>query len=214
MVERLQKSKKGATFVDLDGTLLAANSMHIFMIHLPWMLLRRKAVGAHIASLWWMGLRTLHAISHRSMKWHLTKSARRHLLDSDWEWLASRMARRINHTVTDYVDAPRLSECSVYIATAAMEEYAAPLARLLGYDGVVATRFTEDKKDYLEMRGSAKLAGIQELQRDKELRLESFITDHTDDFPTASAYPGLTILLNPSKKTAAIFRRGGVTRYL
>lgn len=214
MVERLQEPLKGTTFTDLDGTLISANSMHIFMQRLPGMLMKRGAIGGAIGSLWWNWLRSLRIISHRSMKWHLTKTARRHLEDSDWEELAERMARSVNPKVRDYIQSRRERGCLTYIATAAMEEYALPLSRLLGYDGALATEFTESLDDYEELSRHSKHEAIERLLEEKELRLESFLTDHPDDIPTAAAYPGLTILVGPTKKTADEFRNSGVTRYL
>ena len=214
MVERLQEPLKGTTFVDLDGTLLSANSMHIFMRRLPAMLMKRGAVAGAIASLWWNSMRSLRLVSHHSMKWHLTKTARQHLEDSDWEQLAESMARSVNPKVKDYIQSRRERGCLTYIATAAPEEYTLPLARIMGYEGVLATVFTEDQADYTELSRHAKHEAIERLLDEQQLRLESFLTDHTDDLPTAAAYPGLTILVGVTKKTANEFRNSGVTRYL
>ena len=202
------------TFVDLDGTLVAANSMHIFMRKLPGLLLRRRAVGASIGALRLIGLRSLKLVNHRSMKWHLTKYARRHLLDSDWQLIAEEIARRINYKVKATIESKREKGCLTFIASAALEEYTLPLCRLLGYDGVIATKFTDSMDEYEEMNRYAKHDAIEHLLQDENLRLESFITDHTDDIPTAAVYPGLTIIVNPSKKTADEFRQVGVTRYI
>ncbi|MDE6632391.1 MAG: hypothetical protein K2K23_05270, partial [Muribaculaceae bacterium] len=101
-----------------------------------------------------------------------------------------------------------------YIATAAIEEYSLPLCRLLGYEGAVATKFTDNQGDYEEMSGNVKRNGIEKLLEEENLRLESFITDHPDDLPTAKAYPNLTVVVNPTQKTADQFREVGVTRYL
>lgn len=214
MVERLQEPMKGATFVDLDGTLLTANSMHIFMRRLPTLLLKRKAPGAAIMASSLIMLRYFRLIDHRNMKWHLTKIARKHLHENDWESLAHIIAAKINHRVKDFVDSRRRLGCSSYIATAALEEYTLPLCNLLGYDGVIATKFTDEIGNYEEMKGYAKHDNIEHLLSNAHLRLESFMTDHPDDIPTASAYPGLTILVNPTQKTADQFREIGVTRYL
>ena len=214
MVERLQGELTGATFVDLDGTLLTDNSMHIFMRRLPGMLRRRGASVSAIASLWWTSLRSLRAVSHHDMKWHLTKIARRHLEEEDWEELAGIMSESINRSVADYIESRRNRGCVTYIATAAAEEYAIPLCRLLGYDGVLATKFTEDMSDYEELSRHAKHDAIERLMQDESLRLESFLTDHTDDLPTAKAYPLLTILVGASEKTADAFREAGVSRYI
>ncbi len=214
MVERLQGQLKGVTFVDLDGTMLAANSMHIFMRRLPWMLMRRKAIGAAIGSLWWMTLRCMRIVSHRSMKWHLTKIARHHLHDSDWEDMAESMLLTVNPKVKEYIRTRRDRGCLTYIATAAAEEYALQICRRLGYDGVLATEFTDRLQDYKELSRHAKHEAIERLLQDERLRLESFLTDHTDDLPTAMAYPNLTILVGGPGKTADEYRDAGITRYI
>lgn len=204
----------GATFVDLDGTLLKGNSLRIFMKRLPGTLLRRHAPAASVASLWWMTIRLLRLIDHKGMKWHLTKIARNELLEEDWEYMAESMLENVNPQVKEYLEAPCREKCKKYIATAAPEEYALPLSRLLGLDGVVATKYAEEKSDYEEMRGLAKYEGIENLMQKERLRMESFLTDHYDDMPTARAYPGLTILVNPTRKMQALFHHIGVTRYL
>lgn len=214
MVERLQGELRGATFVDLDGTLLTANSMHIFMRRLPQILFTRSRVGAAIKSIWWTGLRSLRLISHHSMKWHLTKTARRHLQDSDWEKLAEEMMLTINPKVSDYIQSRRNRGCLTYIATAAAEEYTLPICRSLGYDGVLSTKFTDRLDDYEELNRHAKHNAIEKLLHDEQLRLESFLTDHIDDLPTAKSYPHLSILVGGSGKTAAEFRDAGITRYI
>lgn len=214
MVERLQTPLKGVTFVDLDGTLISGNSMHIFMKHLPKMLMKRHAPGAAISALWHIWLRSFRLINHKNMKWNLTKIARRHLEESDWDDLAEIIALSVNPDVKDLVESRRKVGCLTYLATAAIEEYALPLCSLLGYEGAVATKFSDNQNDYEEMNGATKLNGIEQLLEEGHLRLESFITDHPDDLPTAKAYPNLTVVVNPSQKTADQFREVGVTRYL
>ncbi len=214
MVERLQTPLTGATFVDLDGSLITGNSMHTFMKRLPGLLMKRRAPGAALSALWWTWMRSLRLSSHSNMKWHLTKIARRHLEEEDWETLAEMMAESVNEHVADLVASRRERGCQTYIATAALEEYTLPLCRQLGYDGAIATRFTDDKRDYEEMKGYAKRDGIEQFLAEENLRLESFITDHPDDLPTAKAYPNLTIVVRPSQKVADKFHEVGVTRYL
>ncbi|MDE6021872.1 MAG: haloacid dehalogenase-like hydrolase [Muribaculaceae bacterium] len=214
MVERLQETLKGATFVDLDGTLITENSMRIFMRKLPGILLKRKAPGAAIAALWWIWLRAMRITSHRNMKWHLTRLGRRHLGESDWESIAEQITLALDPDVSNFIETRKKLGCLIYIATAAPEEYSVPLCRILGYDGVIATIFSENPGEYEEMKGYAKHDSIEHLLADAHLRLESFLTDHPDDIPTASAYPGLTIIVHPTKKTAEQFHEVGVSRYL
>lgn len=215
MVERLQeKTLKGATFIDLDGTLLTANSFHIFMRSLPKLLLKRRAPGDAINALWWTWMRSLKMTSHHQMKWHLTKMAHHHLLPEDWENLAQIMSQNVNPKVAEYVESRRKLGCRTYLATAAPEEYSIPLGSILGFDGTIATKLADNEEDYVEMKGYEKHDAIEHLLADEGLRLESFLTDHTDDLPTASAYPGLTIVVDPTEKTASEFLQVGVTRYM
>lgn len=203
----------GATFVDLDGTLIKGNSMHIFMRRLPAVLLKRKPFAA-VGALWWLGLRSIRLAGHRRMKWHLTRLARRNLTDSDWKAIAERIAAKANPLVKGYVDDRKRRGCEVYIASAAPEEYCRQLSALLGYDGAIATKFFDEFGDYEELRGLAKRDAIEWKLTEGDLRLESFLTDHTDDLPTAREFPNLTILVDPDRKTRDQFRHIGVTRYL
>lgn len=214
MVERLQAPLTGVTFVDLDGSLIKGNSMHTFMKRLPGLLMKRHSPGAAISALWWTWVRSLRLTSHTNMKWHLTKIARRHLEEEDWGGLAEIIAQSVNAHVIELVASRRERGCQTYIATAALEEYTLPLCRLLGYESAIATKFTDEKADYEEMKGYAKRDGIERFLAEKNLRLESFITDHPDDLPTAKAYPNLTIVVRPTQKVADKFHEAGVTRYL
>ncbi len=214
MVERLQETLSAATIVDLDGTLISGNSMHIFMKRLPGLLMKRHSPKGVISTLWWTALRSLRLVSHKNMKWHLTKIARKHLQQEDWEWLAEVIAQSINPIIKDKIDARRQRRCRTYIATAALEEYSLPLCRALGYDGVIATTFNERKGDYREMKGEAKRDAIMQMLEEKMLIPESFFTDHPDDLPMAKVYPSLTIVVNPTRKIEEKFRAIGVTRFL
>lgn len=218
MVERLQDTEtaepRGVTFVDLDGTLLTGNSMHIFMRRLPRMLLGKRAVGAYMSCMWQLIMRSIRLKSHKSMKWHLMKTAREHIDDEDWNELAESLSGMVNQKVADYIRSRRDKGCLTYIATAAPEEYTFPLCHMLGYDGVLATSFSENFDDYEELNGDSKHEAIERLLLERGLRLESFLTDHSDDLPTAKAFPLLTILVGGSEKTAAAFREAGVTRYI
>ena len=214
MVERLQEPLRGATFVDLDGTLLSANSMRIFAKRLPGLLMKRGGKASAIGCLWRIVLRKMRLISHRSMKWHLTKAARLHLQEEDWELLAEVMTESINPAVAGYIETRRSKGCLTFIATAALEEYTLPLSRLLGYDGVLATKFADNESEYEELKRHAKQEAIAGFLQEHNLRLESFLTDHTDDLPTAKAYPLLTIIVNATTKTSEAFREAGITRYI
>ncbi|MDE6812006.1 MAG: haloacid dehalogenase-like hydrolase [Muribaculaceae bacterium] len=212
MVERLQATLNPALFVDLDGTLLKANSMRLFMKRLPLMLLRAKAPAATFCALWSIFLRVLKISDHRMMKWRLTGLARQHLKDKDWADFATSLVSRINPVVNDLIKKKHREGCRIFIATAAPGEYAIPLADFLGYDGVVATAYSNTPEDYHELRGERKLFGINDLINHNNLTLDTFLTDHSDDLPTAQAYPDQTLLVDPTDDSASKFLTAGVSR--
>lgn len=214
MDEKLQNTLKGATFVTLDYTLIETDSLKIFKRRLIPTLLKRHAPLSAFRTLWCMARSGLHLMSRPHLKWVLTREARINFTEEDWEDIANAIAEKISPLVKAYTDSRLGRGCDVYIATAALEEYALPLSRKLGYDGAIATVFTDDFNDYKEMRGQTKLEEIQKMMQENHLRLESFITDNTDDLPTATEYPKFTILANPARKTAERFGHIGTTRYL
>lgn len=216
--------KRRAIITDLDGTLLSGNSMRIFMKNLPSLLMKKKAYSDAFKSLWWIGMRSIRLVSHKTMKWHLAEIARRNLSASDWNGLAEKMAEFVNPVVKDIIESrqrelsgnPGITgekESAVVIASAAMEDYVKPLCRIMGYDNYIATEFTPLKFDYEEMRGESKLRAIRELLESEDLQLDTFLTDHYDDCPTVEAFPGETIIVNPSERHEALFREIGVTRF-
>lgn len=203
-----------AIFVDLDGTLLAGNSMHVFMKCLPRILLSRRCVIPAAASIFSIGLRSLRVISHKSMKWQLTKIARRHLCEKDWKKIAGSLMMMVDPDVISFINVKKNSNYSVYIATAAMEEYAVPLGEMLGIDGVIATKFSIDKSEYLEVRGDEKLRNIQSLVKSANLILCCFLTDHRDDLPTAMEYSAQTLLVHPDADSLDKFKMNGISNVL
>lgn len=205
---------KRAIFVDLDGTLLQGNSLLLFMKYLPKYLAKRGCVGALAKFFCFAGLRLMRLISHKDMKWYLTRLSKRHLRQDDWNDLASLMASNINPDVKSFLNSPQYSDCAKFIASAAIEEYVLPLARMSGFDGAIATHFTPDKEQYEEARGESKLRAIEALLSSKGYRMECFLTDHRDDLPAAKVYPANTILVNPDSRSLVEFNKIGVSRLL
>ena len=210
MVERLQKPLRETVFVDLDGTLLKANSMKIFMRTLPRLLLKKFKLMAATVSLLWLTLRALRMISHKRMKWHLTAIALHNLSENDWKDIARGMLGELNVKVMKYIDSKRKDGNAVYIASAAPEDYTRELSLLLDFDGCLATPFTNGFSEYKELRGEEKLRAILMSEEKESLHLTTFLTDHIDDLPTACAYPDRTILVTGDEATPAMFAKAGV----
>lgn len=214
MVKGLQKPLRPLCVTDLDGTLLAGNSMKRFMRWLPGELWRRKP-GRACEALWWIALRGARLVSHKRMKWHLGRIAGLSLSASDWQRFASEaLLPMLNPGITELIRGLQEKGTTVCIASAAMEDYVAPLCRLLGYDHHLATPHSTHLADYAELRGARKLRAIENLASEKDLFVSMFLTDHADDLPTAAAYPAESIIVNPSPQSDTIFADAGIKRRL
>lgn len=215
MVEGLQEPLKPLCVVDLDGTLLTCNSMKQLMRWLPSELWRKRRILSAAEALWWIGLRATKAISHRRMKWHLGKIARRALSKDDWQRFASTtLLPMLDPKVADHIKNMRQKGALVCIASAAMEDYVEPIRSQLGYEHQLSTPHSGRFADYTEIRGYRKLETILKLSTDNSLVVCEFLTDHADDLPTAMAYPDITLLVNPQPSSLLRFTEAGITRRL
>lgn len=188
-------------FFDLDGTLIKGNSMKIFMKWFPLHLARKGDITAATKVIWWISLRAFRLTSHARMKWNLTKIARKTLNPHDWEKIAERIMTFVNLDVDRFLNIRRQAGDCICLATAAPSEYAGIIAEKYGIRYVSATYFTLKFSDYFENKGIRKLNSIRNIIDTEGLRLTLFLTDHHDDLPTINAFPGKTLLVNPSKKT-------------
>ncbi len=199
--------------VDLDGTLLRGNSMKRLMRWLPKALWSGRHPAEALLAIGWISLRGVRLVSHRRMKWHLGTIARRTLAPSDWNRFAKEeLLPIVNTEVAAHIESLKEKGAAVCVASAAMSEYVEPLCNILGYDHALSTAQTKRFADYAELRGSSKLLAINKLLATGNYTLTRFLTDHSDDLPTATAYPEATILVNPSEKSAALFAKAGMSR--
>ena len=175
---------------DLDETLIDGNSFRLLVIELA----RPRA--------WWsLGpttpLRLGGLVARRAAR-RLDRVAfkrRTHALVRDLPAgrrarLADRMAlvlgRRLRPDVSAAVTTARELGCTTYLATAAFEEHARPLATACGFDHVVATTWPTDRGEWVELRA--------EVKRDAVVRAAAemgagppwiLLSDHEDDEPLA-----------------------------
>lgn len=199
MVERFQSIP--AIFVDLDGTLINGNSIKIFMEKMPYMLIKNGNVRCGLMALGLMAARAFRAISHKKMKWHLTRIAREWLNPGDWEAIENSILLKLNRDVRDFLEMHRARGFKIYMATAAMSDYAVGIGDRLGFERTLATDFHPRQADYKELRGNMKRDAILRLAEEDNLELAVFLTDHHDDLPTLESFPGRKIMVNPSEKT-------------
>lgn len=188
-------SAKKLVVVDLDGTLLRGNSLHIYIIcgiHALW---RRKKLPklARLAAV--LTLRWLRLISHRQMKWAALK-----LIPTDDTLLQDEFRKRtdksLNTDVKEMLDQYRANGCSILLATAAADTY----VPLIWHGEMLATRIA-DNPEHAELRGTAKRDAVLRYAASRGMTLQAVITDHSDDLPLLMAGAAENIVVCPDAAT-------------
>lgn len=156
--------------VDLDGTLISGNSLHIYIKEG----FKRVSLLKKILILWLLFLRRMRIISHKKMKFGCLK-----YIDSKDAILHKRFVQcvmtKLNARVTRQV---KEFDGAVLLATAAPDVYIPWI-----WDGqYIATR-TENNPMMDELRGEAKAAAVSEYAHRHNLTPTVVITDHRDDIP-------------------------------
>ena len=188
--------------IDLDGTLVRGNTFRMFIRHLAKISLKRKKpkVAAGICVL--LALRMAGLITHRRMKWYILRLSDEVMTARDMKSFAATLPGFFNPQVKALISG---REC--VLATAAPEEYVAPLAQLLGVDYVATQRPTNGKyHNFIECRGSYKLRQVEK-QWGKP---QDVVTDHADDLALLAAATGRRILVHPSASTVATVQLAGI----
>ena len=184
--------------VDLDGTLIAGNSLHEYLKAA--MTLRHPGRTLEIIAL--LGLRSLRLISHSRMKFTLL----RHIKADDR--LKTKFLRKIDalrrESVTKKIEEYKAEGARILLATAAADFYVEWL-----WDGPFVATETTENRELKECRGKEKLKRVREQLEPGEI-LEAVITDHHDDLPLLLAGAAANYLVAPSAKTEAQLEKAGV----
>ncbi|MDE6378752.1 MAG: haloacid dehalogenase-like hydrolase [Duncaniella sp.] len=162
------------TVIDLDGTLIPENSLQLFGRYLLRELRKRRESSELLRLSAWVTLRKLRLVTHRRAKWEMMRIACKVFSPKDFSDFARGLTKRVRPEFS------RLPHPCI-LATAAPAEYARELARMLGFDGWVATVTTPAYAEYRETRGADKLRNLRALTPPPY----HFITDHPDDLPLA-----------------------------
>lgn len=187
MVEGLSPRKIAA--VDLDGTLICANSLHLYI-----------RAGLRHASLWGkvrilalLALRRMRIISHRRMKFGVLGIINPcDELKADFVASVKAFERP---AVKELLEKLRGQGITILLATAASDIYIPWI-----WDGdFVATR-TRDNNERRECRGELKAEAVRNYMHHGDI-LEVVITDHTDDIPLLMAGARSNLLVEPSQST-------------
>lgn len=163
--------------IDLDGTLVSWNTFTRFVKFA----FGRSGVRARSGIARAVVSRKLRRISHWEAKRRIVKIVeteieRGRVTDADIHVYAMQVARDVRALVLEYACR---AECAL-LATAAPELYAAPVARILGFDGCVASGTD------IECKGAEKVKAVLALGVDFDDRT-LVVTDSEDDRPLMQA---------------------------
>lgn len=194
---------KPLTIVDLDGTLLRGNSLHIFAACSMRDALRhgRLAQAATVAG--WLFLRRLRLCGHRRMKWAVIGATA--ITPSFKVDFVRKIHKSINPQVKTLIDERRHEGTTVLLATAAADLYVPWI-----WDGpYVATR-TADNPSHIECRGEEKLKAVMAYAANNCLTPTTIVTDHHDDMALLMVPFAERILVSPSAKTLRAIKDTGI----
>ena len=188
--------------VDLDGTLVDGNTLHLYIICGLERLLRRGKIikAASIAGL--LMLRAMHAISHRAMKF----GAVRHIDPSDKrlrDMFVTRIGKRVNIKITELITQWREEGKPVLLATAAPEAY----VPWIWHDDFLATP-VEHNPERIEMRADVKADAVRVYAASNNYSIDTIVTDHHDDLPLMKLACGSVCLVSPSAATMCHIQAG------
>lgn len=210
--------------VDLDGTLVRGNSFHIWLRHMVTTGLRTLTLPARLASrlsiCFFAALRLGRLISHARLKracQRVWSSAMARSSDPAYEldsFLAALM-RRTDARICDWVSESQRDGAIAVLTTAAPGDYASPLARRLGFDGVVATPQAHSEPWSENLREAKRQNTAAYLQRMGWQRQRTILfTDHIDDLPLMRAVEEVCIVADAETTSHIARQLDGTTRLL
>ena len=184
---------RAVTVVDLDGTLVQGNTLHLYLraaLRCLWW--RRPLTTLWVASL--MASRAVRLIPHSTMKYGVARA-----VGADIRVIA-RLKRMVqfNPDVERLINERRNQGDVVVLATAAFGFYAKEL-----WEGeLIASELSEGRET--ECRGERKAAAVSAYLDKCNATLACVITDHYDDLPLLRLHAsGPNYLIRPSQSTIA-----------
>lgn len=192
------------TVVDLDGTLVRGNTLHVFMRCALKAMIRQKRLYSAMRLCTLAVLRKMHIISHRRMKFDLLNMA--HIDDSFKNEFVRTIKLMIRHSVSDELDRCRRDGSKILLATAAADIY----VPWIWNEDYIATPI-HDNPDRIECRGIVKARAVSQYAEKNGMKIHTVLTDHIDDLPLLSL-PGVRrVLVAPSATTLAAVNFAGLS---
>jgi phosphoserine phosphatase len=172
--------------VDLDGTLLRANSYHVLLLWLAARLVRPGRGFVRRNRRFWSLL--LARATHRSERVAMKQEVQALLaeLGGSPALLVRILRAQVDPAVLVSIDQARDQGAPVVLATAALPEYALPLAAAVGHPDAVCTTAASDHP-WTENLGAAKRDRVcaHLAAHGLDGRRRVLLSDHPDDLPLA-----------------------------
>lgn len=178
------------TVVDLDGTYVRGNTLHIYIRCGMAQMLRRLSFGKLMRTIGLLALRRLHLVSHKAMKFGICAMVDPTDMRLRCEF-KTRVERLINADVRKALDKAD----ELLLATAAPDTYVPWI-----WDGAYVATAMEDNPERIECRGEEKLRRIEKYVEYPALP-GTLYTDHSDDIPLMKLHWEEVVLVSPSVET-------------
>lgn len=195
---------KQLAVVDLDGTLLRANSFRLLIRFLIRRLWSRFRYVRLLRLLLLLALRRMRLISHVAMKRPIHAMAADQLSDKDISDFANVL---LKHLDSDLLLALHSTGMNLLMATAAPSLYTGKFAAMTGFVGELSTPLPDDGGAYVETRGERKRRLVEDYARLHGLTISMVLTDHDDDLPLLRLPAVSRVLVAPTKSLMDSLRR-------
>jgi hypothetical protein len=188
------KIERDIVVVDLDGTLIRGNTLHLFIKAAVGDAVRTHCYGFVLFALLMLVLRLLKLISHKRMKFAILRRVK------ITEPLQHRFVENVNsrrrESVEQLLDSYRKNNATIVLATAAADIYVPWI-----WMGEYVATATFDNPAREECRSTVKLAALRCKYPNFDQRLLAVFTDHYDDLALLGAGAPNIYLVAPSSQT-------------
>lgn len=177
------------TVVDLDGTYVRGNTLHIYIRCGMAQMLRRLSFGKLLRTFGLLALRRLHLVSHKAMKFGICA-----MIDPADMRLRRKFKARVEQLINTDVRKALDKADKLLLATAAPDTYVPWI-----WEGAYVATAMQDNPGRIECRGEEKMRRIRGVVK-YPAELDTLYTDHSDDIPLMESFYDV-VLVSPSTET-------------
>lgn len=177
------------TVVDLDGTYVRGNTLHIYIRCGMGQMLRRLSFGKLLRTFGLLALRRLHLVGHTAMKFGICA-----MIDPADIRLRRKFKARVEQLINTDVRKALDKADKLLLATAAPDTYVPWI-----WEGAYVATAMQDNPERIECRGEEKMRRIRGTVK-YPAELDTLYTDHSDDIPLMESFYDV-VLVSPSTET-------------